>query len=183
MAYKDKERKRANDKAYKAANKEATREKRRAQAKAWYEANREKIRAAENAYREANREKVRARNKAQYEARKGNRRISPYTRLNPEAVSQIKAHLKEGVVTRSQLARAFNVQPRVIRRIAAGTFWAYVKPAAVLMPLPNWRPPTDDVPVRLRPKSKLLTKKRAEWLGRTIKAAIDRDRKPPTVPG
>ena len=70
----DKEKKKAWNKAYRAANKE----KRKAYDRAYYEANKEKISAVHEAYREANKEKKKAWNKA-------------YRAANPE---KIKAHRK-----------------------------------------------------------------------------------------
>jgi hypothetical protein len=64
MAYKEKEKERAYQKAYYQANAE----RKKAQRKAYYQANAERIKARQKAYRQANAERIKARMKAYYQA-------------------------------------------------------------------------------------------------------------------
>jgi chromosome segregation ATPase len=99
MPYKDPEKKKAYDKAYR----EATREERKAQQKTYREANREKkkayrkanseaIREKRKAYRKANREAIKEKNKAYYEANreKIKEMEKAYREANREAIREKK---------------------------------------------------------------------------------------------
>jgi hypothetical protein len=82
VAYRDKEKKRLSDKAWREANPE----KKRANNKAWREANPEKKRANDKAWYAANPEKKRANNKARYAANpeKAKANAKAWAKANPE---------------------------------------------------------------------------------------------------
>jgi len=115
VPYKDKEKGRQYDKAYREANKEAIAERR----KAWYQANKEAIKA----YYEANKEAVVERSKAYYEANKEAiaDRKKAYREANKEAISEYskayKQANKEAVLERVVKRRALkrNAVPKFLR--------------------------------------------------------------------
>jgi len=134
----NKEKKRAQQKAYYEANKEkikayreANKEKIAAQKRAYYEANKEKIAAREKARYEANKEKIAARYKARYEANKEKiaARYKAYREANIEKerarhkayreanIERIKAYReanKEKIAARQKAYRAANKEKTML---------------------------------------------------------------------
>jgi hypothetical protein len=128
----NKEKKRAQDKAYYEANKEkvaarqkayreANKEKLAAQDKAHYEANKETILAQQKAYREANKEKLAARQKAYREANKEKilAQDKAYREANKEKIlARRKAHYeanKETILAQKKAYREANKEKNMLR--------------------------------------------------------------------
>ena len=119
----NKEKKRAQQKAYYEANKEkikayreANKEKIAAQKRAYYEANKEKIAAREKARYEANKEKIAARYKAYREANieKERARHKAYREANIERIKAYREANKEKIAARQKAYRAANKEKTML---------------------------------------------------------------------
>jgi len=104
----NKEKKRAQQKAYYEANKEKI--------KAYREANKEKIAAQKRAYYEANKEKIAAREKARYEANKEKiaARYKAYREANIERIKAYREANKEKIAARQKAYRAANKEKTML---------------------------------------------------------------------
>ena len=113
MPYKDKEKKREYNKAYREANKEAI--------KAWYEANKEAKAEYGKAYREANKEAVAKRKKAWYQDNK--EAVAEYSKTyredNKEAVAEYSKAYREA---NKEVVAARNVKRRALKINAVPKF-------------------------------------------------------------
>jgi len=122
MSYKDKEKKKAYDKAWREANKEKI----KAYNKSYCEANKEKIKVVKKAYdifyREANNEKIKARMKKYYEANKEKKKA--YDRVYYEDNKEkINVHCSIYRKNNRGLLNAYNSK-REANKIRATPLWA-----------------------------------------------------------